>query len=141
MYPWGEWPLPLPVPPDEATKQERGDDEYFDPADLCANTHELGLGGTSPVGIFPNGAADCDAEDLAGNVWEWCATPYQAYPLPADLVAETFDTISNGKTYVLRGGSWNSQRSYARCGARLRGGPDYRLDHLGFRVARLFSLP
>jgi hypothetical protein len=35
------------------------------------NTRELGLGDTTPVGIFPEGARPYDCLDMAGNIWEW----------------------------------------------------------------------
>lgn len=92
------------------------------------------------MGIFPHSMADCMAEELAGNVWEWCATAYQEYPLPDDLEAESIYTSPNWerRTYVLRGGSWRFARTDARCGARRRYPDDY-LGNYGFRLARLFS--
>jgi formylglycine-generating enzyme required for sulfatase activity len=44
-----------------------------DVAKRC-NMGAIGLGHTSPVGMFPEGHAACGAADLAGNVWEWCRT-------------------------------------------------------------------
>jgi formylglycine-generating enzyme required for sulfatase activity len=106
------------------------------PAPGPANTEESGIGGTSVVGIFSDGRAGCGAEDMAGNVWEWCATAYRDYPLPDDLGPETLDTLSG---IVLRGGSWDYKRSNARCGVRFDFSPSY--AYFGFRVARLFSSP
>lgn len=40
---------------------------------LCANTLELGLRHTTPVGMFENGRSALGAYDLAGNVGEWTA--------------------------------------------------------------------
>ncbi len=129
-YPWGAWPEPLTDTADDSIK-----------GSIRANTHESGLGSTTPVGIFPHGAAACGAEELAGNVWEWCATSYQAYPLPDDLQPETIDSYDRNRTYVLRGGSWYDLRAIARCGARVHYFPVIHFDGFGFRVARLFSLP
>jgi formylglycine-generating enzyme required for sulfatase activity len=39
--------------------------------DHC-NSEEAKLRVTSPVGIFPRGAAQGGIEDMVGNVWEWC---------------------------------------------------------------------
>ncbi|MBL8694688.1 MAG: SUMF1/EgtB/PvdO family nonheme iron enzyme [Planctomycetes bacterium] len=39
-----------------------------------ANTLELGLGHTTPVGFFQNGASPLGLYDLQGNVAEWCET-------------------------------------------------------------------
>ncbi len=116
-YPWGEWP----------TK------------DIFANTYESGIGGTSAVGLFPQGAADCGALDMAGNVWEWCSTPYLPYKEIAkrgQVEAETLDNFKSENGYVLRGGSWNHDRSLARCGARALPLPCQSLGYYGFRVAR-----
>lgn len=35
------------------------------------NTYESGLGGTTPVGMYPEGASLYGCLDMAGNVWEW----------------------------------------------------------------------
>ena len=43
----------------------------FDPA--RANTEESGLGQTTPVQMYPEGASAEGVWDLAGNVWEWSA--------------------------------------------------------------------
>ncbi|MEI7642726.1 MAG: SUMF1/EgtB/PvdO family nonheme iron enzyme [Chloroflexales bacterium] len=129
-YPWGQWPADLTDATDESIKRN-----------IRANTQESGLKDTTPVGIFPHGAAACTAEELAGNVWEWCATAYQKYPLPDDLEAESIYTSQNWKqrTYVLRGGSYYGNRTLARGGARYLNLPFNGDDHDGFRLARLFS--
>ena len=38
-----------------------------------------GFAETSPVGSFPRGASPFGIEDLAGNVFEWCADTFEAY--------------------------------------------------------------
>jgi formylglycine-generating enzyme required for sulfatase activity len=127
-YPWGNiWP------------------DSSDLAAIRANTQESKLAGTSVVGIFPHGAAACGAEEMAGNVWEWCSTPYAKYteyPTPEKMVAYTVDTTrakQGSRTYVLRGGSWSRRQSGARCVCRAPGHPDFLFDGLGVRLARLFS--
>lgn len=85
-----------------------------------ANARELGLGGTSPVGIFLAGASPCGALDMAGNVWEWTASDYDE------------------RTKVLRGGSFNHGSRIARCALRFRNFPLIRNDDGGFRVAESF---
>jgi hypothetical protein len=95
-YPWGRW------------REER------------ANTGESGIGQTSAVGLFPEGASPCGALDMAGNVWEWCA-----------------DWYDEDKTYkVLRGGSWVSFRAFALCTVRSKNFPWIRDYGVGFRCAR-----
>lgn len=41
-----------------------------------ANYDATGIGAPAPVGCFPLGRATCGAEDMAGNVMEWMATPH-----------------------------------------------------------------
>jgi len=103
--------------------------DTFDPA--RANTSESDLGQTSPVGLFPGGETWCGAQDMAGNVWEWCRSLYKPYPYQADDGRE--DPQAAG-TRVLRGGSWHDSPGGARCAARYRPSPAYFHDHVGFRV-------
>ena len=108
---------------------------------IQANTSESRIGGTSVVGIFPHGAAACGAEELSGNVWEWCSTPYLEYPFEDEVIAESLYTKNKraGRTCVLRGGSWSHGRGVARCACRLDYSLGYGDDRFGFRLARLFS--
>jgi formylglycine-generating enzyme required for sulfatase activity len=111
-------------------------------ASIQANIDESKISGTSVVGIFPHGAAACGAEELSGNVWEWCSTPRLGYPFKDEVSAESLYTKNKraGGTYVLRGGSWDSNRGYARCACRFdHHGPVLVSGYSGFRLARLFS--
>jgi len=83
-----------------------------------ANVWASGINHPSVVGIFPHGAAACGAEDMAGNVWEWCSTRYVQYPLGADIKPESFYNLTRDRAFVLRGGSWNLSATNARCAYR-----------------------
>jgi formylglycine-generating enzyme required for sulfatase activity/energy-coupling factor transporter ATP-binding protein EcfA2 len=111
-------------------------------ASIQANTSESQIGATSVVGIFPHGAAACGAEELAGNVWEWCSTPMLRYPFKSEVNAEMLYTQNKraSSSYVLRGGSWYVGRDFARCASRRADDPDLVFDYYGFRLARSFSL-
>ena len=82
------------------------------------NTKESGIGSTTPVGVYPGGVSPYTVHDMAGNVWEWTAGEHE--------------DVSGSR--VLRGGSWNDDRYYARCAYRNWFGPNLGWDYVGFRV-------
>jgi iron(II)-dependent oxidoreductase len=105
------------------------------------NTIELGLGATTPVGIFPNGASPYGCLDMAGNVWEWTislwgksyGSPEFKYPYnPTDGREDL--KAGNDLLRVLRGGSFNDFRDHARCASRDWFNPDGENYLIGFRV-------
>jgi formylglycine-generating enzyme required for sulfatase activity len=95
-----------------------------------ANYVETGIGRTTAVGIFPNGASQCGALDMSGNVMEWCQTKRRAnYESPPD------DDTEGQARRVLRGGSFGNSARSVRCAVR----PGYSAAstctaHTGFRV-------
>ncbi|MGH6895935.1 MAG: SUMF1/EgtB/PvdO family nonheme iron enzyme [Geminicoccaceae bacterium] len=96
--------------------------------DGICNTHEAGLGVTSPVGLFPRSRqVQLGIEDLAGNVWEWCATIYD----DPDNAAPAKDPDA---PRVVRGGSWYDLQDLARCAFRSGFHPGDRVSSIGFRV-------
>jgi formylglycine-generating enzyme required for sulfatase activity/energy-coupling factor transporter ATP-binding protein EcfA2 len=99
------------------------------PSPEHANYDATGIHAPTPVGCFPLGAAACGALDLAGNVWEWTATPADAHHQPAPCADFAPDTRP-----VIRGGAFNWSRDYLHCGARYWFTSSYRQNLLGFRV-------
>lgn len=74
------------------------------------NTSESGIGQSSAVGIFPNGASPFGVLDMSGNLWEWCLNKYRS---PEIVIAD-----DSGDSRVLRGGSFLYSQSGAAASYR-----------------------
>ncbi|MEZ5328787.1 MAG: SUMF1/EgtB/PvdO family nonheme iron enzyme [Verrucomicrobiales bacterium] len=83
-----------------------------------SNMWETQLRATSAVGLFPSGETEDGICDLSGNTWEWCGN--WAGP--------------DKEHRSLRGGSWDSVRSYVGASYRFRLQPGFHDSYLGFRV-------
>lgn len=105
--------------------------EDFDP--LLANTCETGIFETSPVGMFVEGASVFGLMDMAGNVEEYVADFYQAYPGGED-VDDHLSQI-HGRYRVARGGSFARFRDLARNSRRHGHNPRSATYAMGFRLA------
>jgi formylglycine-generating enzyme required for sulfatase activity len=116
IYPWGN----------EPSKKSASGKDAVDP-----RRHE---GRTFAVGSFPDDVSPCGAMDMAGNVWEWTADWYGAYPGNKALELEY------GKKYrVIRGGGaidYYGKPSTRRCATRARSVPYGTYDALGFRCVK-----
>lgn len=76
--------------------------------------------GPHEVGVkAPNGWG---LHDMLGNVWEWCW--------------DLYDPEVYGTYRVLRGGGWFDEHWSCRASVRRRSHPTYRVDDVGFRLAR-----
>jgi serine/threonine-protein kinase len=85
------------------------------------------------VGGRPRGWSRWGAEDLAGNVWEWCQDGWSERH-PVDNVVDPCHHGDTGSPRVVRGGSWFDPSRFLRASSRLRNGPERRGSVLGFRV-------
>ena len=89
-----------------------------------------------PVGSFENGKSPYGLYDMAGNVYEWTASWYKAYP-----GNRTPNMHYGQKNRVLRGGSWYDCLSYG-CGLsspvynRSRFNPEVKNKGFGFRCTK-----
>ncbi|MFQ5577401.1 MAG: formylglycine-generating enzyme family protein, partial [Anaerolineae bacterium] len=122
---------------EEWEKAARGDDGRLYPwgndfDGSLANVKETGLRGTTAVGSFPGGASPYGVEDIGGNVWEWTATWFKAYPGAAD------DNPYYGEKFrVTRGGAWFEEPPQVTTFNRNAADPEITAnDDLGFRCAR-----
>lgn len=82
------------------------------------------LADTTPVGSYPSGKSPFGLMDAAGNVFEWTS----------DLDPEQLK--KGAEVVVLKGGSWKSYDSYARCAFRQFGEAAGFGPHIGFRCAK-----
>ena len=96
--------------------------EHWDP--LRCNSWMRGPKRPVCVGSYPDGVSPYGVMDMAGSMWEWCASWYRENNDP------------NGSTptrRVLRGGSWISQSLWVRAAYRHSATPTSRNVHNGFR--------
>jgi formylglycine-generating enzyme required for sulfatase activity/tRNA A-37 threonylcarbamoyl transferase component Bud32 len=81
----------------------------------------------APPGSFPAGDTKQGVHDMAGNVWEWTASPYCTYP----------EHGCASQYRVFRGGGWGGLLSAnLRVSARMWSDPSHRYNDVGFRCAR-----
>ncbi|WP_165774509.1 formylglycine-generating enzyme family protein [Candidatus Viridilinea mediisalina] len=137
----------------EWEKAARGPDGRIYPWGDTWDTSRLHSGGTvgrtttTPVGQYPSGASPYRALDLAGNVWEWCATKWRER-YPYRLVDEwTEEYLAGESSRVMcgtshRGSSELHSRSASRIDRELdpRHGHDLR-SYVGLRIASDAPVP
>jgi gamma-glutamyl hercynylcysteine S-oxide synthase len=104
-------------------------------ADL-ANLDQL-VFGTAPAGAYADGAADCGAVQMLGDVWEWTASDFLAYPGFKPFPYKEYSEVFFGEEYkVLRGGAWATRRHTIRPSFRNWDLPQRRQLFAGFRCAK-----
>ena len=97
-----------------------------------ANTVEAGPLTTTPVGSYPAGRTASGLDDMAGNVEEYTASSYAAYP---GGVVVTDDLARSEPAYrVARGGSFSRFGDLCRC-KRRHGWYPLPIYAMGFRLA------
>ncbi|PDV98649.1 formylglycine-generating enzyme family protein [Candidatus Viridilinea mediisalina] len=98
------------------------------------NSKDAGIGKTTPVGHYPNGASPYGILDMAGNVYEWCATKLgKGYPYRLeDEWAAAY--VEEDTSRRLRGGSFWREAKYVRGAYRDSSNPRYRSRNDGMRV-------
>jgi gamma-glutamyl hercynylcysteine S-oxide synthase len=91
----------------------------------------------APVGAYPAGASPLGCEQMLGDVWEWTASDFTAYPgFVAFPYAEYSEPFFGHEFRVLRGGSWATRPRVARATFRNWDSRLKRQIFAGFRCAR-----
>jgi gamma-glutamyl hercynylcysteine S-oxide synthase len=115
LYPWGDEP---PVP------------------GVHANLDGL-AGGPVRAGSLTGGASPYGVLGMIGDVWEWTASDFRAYPGFAAFPYREYSEVFFGDQYkVLRGGSWATRPRVASASFRNWDFPQRRQIFAGFRLAR-----
>ncbi len=102
IYPWGDQ-----SPADGLRANYRGNGRFAGP---------------SPVGSYESGVNAYGLADMAGNVWQWTATPY-----------------GDGAAIVVKGGSWMDGPLDLRISNRRDLDPSRGYVDVGFRLVREVS--
>lgn len=97
-----------------------------------ANTAELGLYASTPVGMFIEGSSPFGIMDMAGNVEEYTSSDYWTYPGGQSVRDDLLET--RGRYKVARGGSFTRFADLARC-RRRHGRYQKDIYIMGFRLA------
>jgi iron(II)-dependent oxidoreductase len=114
IYPWGE-------------EQPNGS--------LC--NHGNNIANTSPVDAFGKGASAAGCYDMLGNVWEWTASTFDAYPGFESYPYRGYSQVYfDGEHRVLKGGSWATFPQALRSSFRNWYYPGVRQIISGFRCAK-----
>jgi iron(II)-dependent oxidoreductase len=130
-----EWEKAASWDPDMGAKRlyPWGDDA---PTPAHANLDQLAFG-PAKVGAYPEGASAYGVLGLIGDVWEWTASDFRAYPGFEAFPYKEYSEIFFGLDYkVLRGGSWATRPAAMRNTFRNWDFPIRRQLFCGFRCAQ-----
>jgi formylglycine-generating enzyme required for sulfatase activity len=93
-------------------------------------THPVGQKEPNSYGLY----------DMAGNVWEWVEDDWHDNYEGAPPDGKAWFDNPRGSIRVRRGGSWSYDAQYCRSANRGYFMPGYRVNFVGFRLARSFVL-
>lgn len=88
-------------------------------------------GTLNPVGAMDKN--EMGFHDMGGNVWEWCQDGHFTYPVEAQK--DPCPEADSTRTYVIRGGGWNSGQSDCRYTSRSSYSATSNNADIGLRLA------
>jgi gamma-glutamyl hercynylcysteine S-oxide synthase len=101
-----------------------------------ANLDQLAFG-CAPAGAYADAGSGCGAVQMLGDVWEWTASAFEAYPGFDAFPYPEYSEVFLGDEYrVLRGGAWATRRNVIRTTFRNWDLPGRRQIFAGIRCAR-----
>ncbi len=101
-----------------------------------ANLDLLGFG-CAPAGAYADAPADCGALQMLGDVWEWTASDFTAYPGFEAFPYPEYSEVFFGPDHkVLRGGAWATRRDVIRTSFRNWDLPERSQIFSGLRCVR-----
>jgi iron(II)-dependent oxidoreductase len=107
-----------------------------EPTSLHANLDQLAFG-AAPVGTYDLNVSPIGCYGMMGDVWEWTASDFSAYPgFEAFPYPEYSAVFFGAASKVLRGGSWATRPGAVRGTFRNWDYPIRRQIFSGFRCAR-----
>lgn len=101
-------------------EEQLGSHAWYD-ANAQGRPHAVGMKRPSAWGLY----------DMHGNVWEWVADRFGAYP-GGELIDPKGPDRGNSR--VMRGGSWSLGASYCKTKSRNYEASSYRASNLGVRL-------
>lgn len=89
------------------------------------NTLKSGIGRPTKVTDYPGGVSPFGVFDMCGNVSEWCLSEFERYS----------SQLEGDQQRVLKGGAFDSGRTFAQLMIRNYAAPDTNHEKIGFRIA------
>ena len=104
------------------------------PPDPGHGRFDRGRGGPAPVGAHPAGASAAGCADMAGNQWEWTASPFAPYRGFSAAPYHGYSAAYFDRRHrVVKGGSWATRAPVLRSSFRNWYMPFVRELSVGFR--------
>ena len=102
----------------------------------AANLDQLAFG-PARAGSCPGSGGECGTAQMLGDVWEWTASDFTAYPGFRAFPYPEYSKVFFGSEHkVLRGGAWATRRNVIRTSFRNWDLPERRQLFAGLRCAR-----